>query len=83
MSSFLPSTSSIVFFDPDSETARDALGNALRALPQEMLVLGLIVKVERKADEEKIVNWEFATPETVKSLALVLTGEMSPSSNKE
>jgi hypothetical protein len=46
-------------------------------LPQGVLVLGLILKVERQADQEKIVNWEFAAPETLKSLALVLPGETS------
>jgi len=40
-------------------------------------VLGLILKVEKQADREKIVNWEFAAPETLKSLALVLPGEIS------
>jgi hypothetical protein len=40
-------------------------------------VLGLILKVEKQADQEKIVNWEFAAPETLKSLALVLPGETS------
>jgi len=67
----------IVFFDPDSQTAAETLAQALQMLPQGVLVLGLILKVERQADQEKIVNWEFAAPETLKSLALVLPGETS------
>ena len=72
-----PSTLPIVFFDPDSQAAAEALMQALQTLPQGAFVLGLIVKVERQADQEKIVNWEFAAPETLKSLALVLPGETS------
>ena len=67
----------IVFFDPDSQTAAETLAQALQMLPQGVLVLGLILKVEKQADQEKIVNWEFAAPETLKSLALVLPGETS------
>jgi len=67
----------IVFFDPDSQTAAQTLAQALQVLPQGVFVLGLILKVERQADQEKIVNWEFAAPETLKSLALVLPGETS------
>ena len=75
------STLPIVFFDPDSDSAREALAQALQTLPKGALVLGLILKVERQADEEKIVNWEFAAPEVLKSLALVLPSEAaSPTS---
>ena len=69
------STLPIVFYDPDSDAAAEALSQALQTLPHGSLVLGLIVKVERQADEEKIVNWQFAAPETLKSLALVLPPE--------
>ena len=72
----------IVFFDPDSQTAAETLAQALQMLPQGVLVLGLILKVERQADQEKIVNWEFAAPETLKSLALVLPGETSQHSKE-
>ena len=72
----------IVFFDPDSQTAAETLAQALQMLPQGVLVLGLILKVERQADQEKIVNWEFAAPETLKSLALVLPGETSKSTKE-
>jgi carbonic anhydrase/acetyltransferase-like protein (isoleucine patch superfamily) len=71
------STLPIVFFEPDSQAAAEALAQALRTLPQGALVLGLILKVERQADEERIVNWEFTAPEVLKSLALVLPGESS------
>ena len=80
MKSSSPTSSSalpIVFFDPDSQAAADTLAQALQILPRGVLVLGLILKVERQADQEKIVNWEFAAPETLKSLALVLPGETS------
>ena len=72
-----PSALPIVFFDPDSQAAAETLAQALQMLPQGVLVLGLILKVEKQADQEKIVNWEFAAPETLKSLALVLPGETS------
>ena len=67
----------IVFFDPDSQAAAQTLAQALQILPQGVLVHGLILKVEKQADQEKIVNWEFAAPEILKSLALVLPGETS------
>ena len=63
--------------EADSQAAAETLAQALQMLPQGVLVLGLILKVEKQADQEKIVNWEFAAPETLKSLALVLPGETS------
>jgi carbonic anhydrase/acetyltransferase-like protein (isoleucine patch superfamily) len=84
MSSSLTPTSTlpIVFFEPDSDAAAEALSQALQTLPRGSLVLGLIVKVERQADEEKIVNWEFAAPETLKSLALVLPSQVANETSK-
>jgi hypothetical protein len=76
------STLPIVFLDPDSEAAQAALAQALQSIPQSAIVLGLIVKVVRNADRERIVNWEFAAPETLKSLALVLPSETTPSSKE-
>lgn len=84
-----PSTLPIVFFDdPDSDAACETLGRLLRDLPQSTFVLGLIVKVTRSdVGEERIVNWEFAAPETLKSLALVLppqkTNEAHPATPSE
>jgi len=76
MSSSLASTLPIVFYDPDSDAAAEALTQALQTLPHRSLVLGLIIKVERQpGNAEKIVNWQFAAPETLKSLALVLPPE--------
>ncbi len=73
----------IVFLDPDSEAAQATLAQALRALPQDALLLGLILKVVQVADgEERIVNWEFAAPDVVKSLALVLPSETTLSSKE-
>ncbi len=72
-------SSPIVFFDPDSEAAAEALAQALQAMPQGAVVFGLVLEVERQAGEEKLVNWEFAAPEVLKALALVLPGETSNS----
>jgi len=69
----------IVFLDPDSDEAADILTQAMQNLPQGALVLGLVLKIERLPDgNEKLVNWEYAAPEVLKSLALVLpSGETS------
>jgi len=68
--------SPIVFFEPDSDLAHEALSNALKTTPQDAMILGLIVKYDEK---NRIVNWEFATPDTVKSLALALASSNDPS----
>ena len=66
----------IVFLDPDSDEAADLLTQAMQSLPQGALVLGLVLKIERLPDgNERLVNWEYAAPEVLKSLALVLPGE--------
>jgi hypothetical protein len=86
MSSSPTSTSSlpIVFLDPDSDEAAEVLTQALQSLPQGALVLGLILKIERLPDgNEKLVNWEYASPEVLKSFALVLPGETSQPLIKE
>jgi hypothetical protein len=86
MSSSPTSTSSlpIVFLDPDSDEAAEVLTQALQSLPQGALVLGLILKIERLPDgNEKLVNWEYAAPEVLKSLALILPGETSQPLFKE
>jgi hypothetical protein len=71
-----PSPLPIVFLDPDSNEATDLLTQAMQSLPQGALVLGLILKIERLPDgNERLVNWEYAAPEVLKSLALVLPGE--------
>jgi hypothetical protein len=71
-----PSPLPIVFLDPDSDEATDFLTQAIQSLPQGALVLGLILKIERLPDgNERLVNWEYAAPEVLKSLALVLPGE--------
>ena len=72
-----PSPLPIVFLDPDSDEATDLLTQAMQSLPQGALVLGLILKIERLPDGgERLVNWEYAAPEVLKSLALVLPGEI-------
>ena len=79
MSSSPTSTSPlpIVFLDPDSDEAAEVLTQTLQSLPQGVLVLGLILKIERLPDGgERLVNWEYAAPEVLKSLALVLPGEI-------
>ena len=86
MSSSPTSTSTlpIIFLDPDSAEAADFLTQALQSLPQGALVLGLILKIERLPDgNEKLVNWEYASPEVLKSFALVLPGETSQPLIKE
>jgi hypothetical protein len=56
----------------------------MQSLPQGALVLGLILKIERLPDgNEKLVNWEYAAPEVLKSLALILPGETSQPLFKE
>jgi hypothetical protein len=66
----------IVFLDPDSDEAADLLTQSMQSLPQGALVLGLVLKIERLPDgNERLVNWEYAAPEVLKSLALVLPGE--------
>jgi hypothetical protein len=81
MSSSTP-TLPIVFLDPDSEAAAEALTLALRSMPHGLLTIGLIVKVQKCDDEEKVVNWEFAAPEVLKSLALVLPSEAAGETSK-
>jgi hypothetical protein len=72
------STLPIVFLDPDSDEAADLLTQAMQSLPQGALMLGLILKIERLPDgNERLINWEYAAPEVLKSLALVLPGETS------
>jgi hypothetical protein len=87
MSSSPTSTSStlpIVFLDPDSDEATDVLTQAMQSLPQGALVLGLILKIERLPDgDEKLVNWEYASPEILKSFALVLPGGKTSQPLKE
>jgi len=46
-------------------------------LPQGVLVLGLILKVESRLDQEKDRQLGVCRPGTLKSLALVLPGETS------
>ena len=72
-----PSPFPIVFMDPDSDEAADLLTQSMQSLPQGALVLGLVLKIERLPDgNERLVNWEYAAPEVLKSLALVLPGEI-------
>ena len=72
-----PSPLPIVFLDPDSDEATDLLTQAMQSLPQGALMLGLILKIERLPDgNERLVNWEYAAPEVLKSLAMVLPSEI-------
>jgi len=61
-------SSPIVFFKPDDPLAGESLARSLEG--SEQPILGLIVKVKKEDNgEEKIVNWAFADPILIKSLA--------------
>jgi len=64
--------SPVVFFDPDSPEAGEALAELLKSLPPERQVLGLIVKFVTNESGEQIVNWEYADARLLKAMTLVL-----------
>ncbi len=72
----------ITFFNPDHESAREALAGAIHRIPEGIPIIGLVFKVcQTPEGEEKLVNYEFADPDLIRSLALVLTpdeGEAYP-----
>lgn len=57
----------IRFFKPDDPLAGESLARSLESTEQP--ILGLIVKVKQEDGEEKIVNWSFADPTLIKSMA--------------
>jgi len=60
--------SPISFFKPDDPLAGESLARSLEGTEQP--ILGLIVKVKKEENgDEQIVNWSFADPTLVKSLA--------------
>jgi len=63
----------IAFLNPDDEVAREALANAMQAIPAGVPIVGLVLKVQQTPEgEERLVNYEFADPDLIRSLALVL-----------
>ncbi len=63
----------IAFLNPDSEFAREALADAMQAIPPGVPIVGLVLKVQQTPEgEERLVNDEFADPDLIRSLVLVL-----------
>ena len=66
----------VVFFEDDSPQAVESLKKALASAGDAPL-LGLVVKVETNPKgEDQVVNWMFADTSFIKSLALVLPGNV-------
>ncbi len=64
----------ITFLEPDSETAQERLAQVLQPIPAGVPIVGLVLKVvQRPGGEEELVNYEFADPDLLRSLALVLS----------
>jgi len=64
----------ITFLNPDSDSAREALACALQTIPAGVPVVGLVLKVVPTSDGgEQLVNYEFADPDLIRSLCLVLS----------
>lgn len=57
----------IKFFTPDDPLAGESLARSLESTEQP--ILGLIVKVKQEGGQETIVNWSFADPILIKSMA--------------
>ena len=74
----------ITFLNPDSDAAREALARSLQAIPSGVPIMGLVLKVAQTPEgEEKLVNYEFADPDFLKLLALVLPVVSEPNTTKE
>ncbi len=72
----------INFLNPDSETAQEALAQAIQSIPAGVPIVGLVLKVARSLEgEEKLVNYEFADPDLLRSLGLVLRADECESHN--
>ncbi len=62
----------INFLNPDSEAAQAALAQAIQSIPVGVPIMGLVLKVARSLEgEETLVNYEFADPDWLRSLALI------------
>lgn len=70
----------IVFLNPDDPCTAEILARAMRNGLDNMISLGLIVKVDQ---QDRIINWMLADTEWIQSLAaLVLPSASSGDSNK-
>ncbi len=64
-----PKQGKIVFFEQDNPRAGETLRAALNRAA-DAAILGLVVKVEKNAAGEQVVNWMFTDAEHIKYLAL-------------
>jgi hypothetical protein len=74
----------ITFLNPDSDIAREALERAMQSIPERDQSVGLVLKVAITPEgDEKLVNYQFADPGLIRSLALVLPDECESITPKE
>jgi hypothetical protein len=74
----------ITFLNSDSDIIREALARSLQTIPEGIPILGLVLKVAQTPEgEEKLVNYEFADSDLIRSLALVLPVASEPTTPKE
>ncbi len=64
----------IVFLNPDSEEALEAFSQAIGPIPAGVPIVGLALKyLQTPEGGERLVNYEFADPDLLRSLALILS----------